>query len=150
MRKRQQFETTRAIAALRRLQLERVRLDTVRAVQLHERSREHEQALRANLDAHVAQWRDTLQTRDGLSPSLAANWTGALASVRAAHLHAQQDLRDAANRAEQQRAVLARHELQAEHACGVASKAERQFERQRDERRASQIEDLYLSRETRP
>ncbi|MBC8731558.1 hypothetical protein F6X39_25505 [Paraburkholderia sp. UCT2] len=149
MKKRHQFETAREIADLRRLQLERARLDTVRVIQLHQRSHAREQSLCAGLDAHVAQWRAALQAPDGLSPALAANWAGALASARAAHLHAQQDTRDAASRVERQRAVLARHEQQTEHACGVAARVERQFELQRDEQRASRIEDMYLSREER-
>ncbi|RZF29079.1 hypothetical protein EVC45_14815 [Paraburkholderia sp. UYCP14C] len=150
MKKRRQFEMAREIAGLRRLQVERARLETVRVVQLHERSRVREQSLCASVDAHVAQWRDALQARDGLSPEVASNWAGALASVRTAHLHAQRDTRDAASRVERERAVLARQEQQAEHARGVAARAGRQFERQREEQSASRIEDMYLSRETRP
>jgi hypothetical protein len=149
MKKRQQFETTRQIAALRTLQLERARMDTLRVVQTFDHSVTQEQAVAANLDAHLDGWRNALRTPSGFSPSLAANWAAAAASVHAKHIQAQQSMRDAAARVEQQRAEMTRHEQQAEHAKTGAERARRQFERERDEQHANRIEDMYLSQESR-
>jgi hypothetical protein len=149
MRKREQFNIARQIAGLRTLQLERARMDTLRVVQVFERSRAHEETVSANLAAHLEGWRNALGTTGGFSPSLAANWTGAVASVRAAHLQAQQSMRDAATQVEQRRAEMARHEQQAEHASKVAERARRQFERYCEEQQANRIEDMHLSQEGR-
>jgi hypothetical protein len=149
MKKRREFDTARQIAGLRTLQLERARMDTLRVVQAFERSRAHEEAVAASLDAHLDGWRNALRTPGGFSPSLAANWAGAVGSVRAAHLQAQQSMRDAATQVEQRRMEMARHEQQAEHASKVAERARRQFERYREERQANRIEDMYLTQEGR-
>ncbi|OLL30869.1 hypothetical protein BTH42_14945 [Burkholderia sp. SRS-W-2-2016] len=149
MKKRQQFETARAIAALRQLQLERARMDTLRVAQAYDSSVAHEQSLQSNLDAHLDGWRDAMQASGGLSPSLAANWSGAAGSIRAACVDARQCTQNAADQLEQQRAAMARHEQQAEHARNAVGRAKRQFERHCDEQRASRIEDMYLSQENR-
>lgn len=149
MKKREQFNTTRQIAGLRTLQLERARMDTLRVVQAFEQRRAHEENVFANLTAHLEGWRNSLGMPGGFSPSLAVNWTGAVASVRAAHLQAQQSMHDAATQVEQRRAEMARHEQQAEHANKVAERARRQFERYGEEQQANRIEDMHLSQEGR-
>lgn len=145
MKKREQFDVARRIAEIRRLQLERARADTLRLVQALDHRRQHEHTISASLDAHLEAWRDALRSPAGLSPSLATNWSGAVASVRNACQQARQDTQDAATQVEQQRVAMTRREQQSEHAGEMADRAWRRFQREREEQQASRIEDMFLA-----
>jgi hypothetical protein len=145
MNKRTQFDSARVIAEIRRLQLERARIETQRAARVLERARTHEQQMGANLDAHFDGWRNALLAPAGLSPALALNWSGAVASVQAAHRQAQQETRDAAMNADEQRIKTLYREQQSDHAETNARYAQRRFRRAHEEQQASRVEDMVLS-----
>lgn len=147
MNKHGRFEAARKIAEIRLLQLDRARSDTQRSVVALKRTREQEHSASANLDAHLDGWRNALSTPAGISPSLAMNWFGAVASVRATYLQARQATLDATIRVNEQRIAMTRCEQQTEHATVMVERTKRRFEREREEQQANRIEDLYLSQE---
>jgi hypothetical protein len=145
MNRREQFDAARRIVEIRRLQLERTRIETLRCTQAFERAGAHEAQVRSDLESLLDVWRNALLTPAGLSPALAMNWAGAAAAVRVTYQRARQDTQDAFARVDLQRAEMACREQQAEHASDVADRARRRFQRACEEQQASRIEDMYLS-----
>jgi hypothetical protein len=142
--KRKQFDTAKVIAEVRRLQLERTRIETLRRAQAHQSEQVREHQVLAELDACLDGWRRALLAPTGLSPTLALNGAGAVASGRVAHLQAQQATRDAAARVDEKRTEM----LGREHQAGVAEQrlkdARRRFQRSSEEREASRLEDMHV------
>jgi hypothetical protein len=143
--KRRQLDDAQVILGIRRLQLDRARDETQRMVRTIEHAQAHEHQAHTDLHAYLEGWRNALHSIGGLSPALASNWAGATASVRASHQEAQQETQSAIARVDKQRMQMLHVQQQSEMAEDRVTRAQRRFQRKREEQQASRIEDLYLS-----
>ncbi|MGF6647322.1 hypothetical protein [Paraburkholderia sp. GAS82] len=145
MSKRRQLNTAKIVVEVRRLQLEQARAEVQRRTQVLEHAQAREQQAFTHLNAALDGWRETLCTADGLSPVLAWNGAGAVASARTVHLRTQQDTEDATAHIFEKRTAMLSCERRAGEAKDRLKQARRRFARDLEERQASSIEDRYLS-----